>query len=201
MVTTLFVFSACGTKNVEVSASSTASVSSTSASSETTTTTASTQEDSKASSEASTASASKDDQEKGTSEATKTDSTNGGKSINFEVIDYTVNSVEKVKTDGYFAKSGSVFYVMNITAKNATDTEQSLTHNYKLTDSEGNQYLTAIDGSKVLEDNKISELDGNIPTSGELKGGLVFEIPENAKGLKFVISDFLGSNNVTLDLE
>ncbi|MDP4095176.1 MAG: DUF4352 domain-containing protein, partial [Bacillota bacterium] len=143
-----------------------------------------------------------DSAQKGASASGK-DWAKSGKSLDFQNQSYTVNATMKTKGSVLPADDGKTYYLLDMTIKNNGSEEAAVSSLllFELSDSDGNKYTLSIGGATELQSFKMSTLDGTIAPGKEMKGGLAFEIPENAKGLKLDIKAILGDEKGTIALE
>lgn len=143
---------------------------------------------------------------------TKTTSTTSGdengwtkvdKVVTVGDIQYTVNGFKNSNGSGAFEpEDGKDYCLIDITVKNDTKEEAALSSilMFGLTDADGKSYNISLGGLACLEDEKLAQLDGSLAASSELRGGLAYEVPENAKGLTLDIKDILGDGDQKVKL-
>ncbi len=140
------------------------------------------------------------------SENTKVDEngwTKVNKVVTVEDIQYTVNAFKNGNGSGVFKpEDGKTYCLIDITVKNNTKEEASLSSilMFDLTDANGNSYDISIGGLASLEEEKLAQLDGSVAASSERRGGLAYEVPENAEGLTLAIKEILGGGDQKVKL-
>lgn len=116
------------------------------------------------------------------------------------INDLTVNSAKIDKGGAYNTtqKAGDVFLVFNITVKNISQQEQSISSlvQFNLTDSTGQKYDAGFDTTAG------ASLDGKVEPGSLLRGSVVYEVPSNIKS--FVLSfqtDLFTSGQTEWDIQ
>lgn len=99
-----------------------------------------------------------------------------GESVNFDGLIITLNEA-RIEPGGEFDNpDNDQFLVVNLTAENTTDTEQTVSSvmNVELKDAEGYSYNTTI----MLEGVK-AQFDGSVEAGGKLRGEIPFDVPNS----------------------
>ncbi|MHB8064557.1 MAG: DUF4352 domain-containing protein [Ruminiclostridium sp.] len=127
-----------------------------------------------------------------------------GKTVTVEDIQYTVNGFKNTKGSKILPpEEGKTYILTDITVKNDTKEEAIISSimMFYLTDADGKEYDTSLFGGMMgLEAEKLEQLDVNVAAGIEKRGGIGFEIPENAKGLTLVIKEAFGDGNQKVKL-
>ncbi len=125
------------------------------------------------------------------------------KTVTIEDISYTVNAYTFSKGSDFFeAEEGKTYCKFDITVKNDTNEASAVSSlmMFDLNDADGNAYDLSLVGLATLEEDNIEQLDGDVPAASEFRGGIVFEIPENSKGLTLTIKGLLsGEEKVSIN--
>ncbi|HEY9061607.1 MAG TPA: DUF4352 domain-containing protein [Pseudobacteroides sp.] len=152
---------------------------------------------------ASTTANSKNTQKSETSKGTQHVWVKVGKSVSFQNVIYTVNAIKKSKGKLFSAKNGNVYYTIDMTIKNNSKEEMAVSSIllFALYDSKGKIFNISVGGLVEMEEDQLEQLDGSIAVKGEMRGGLAYEIPEKAKGLKLDVKTLLGNDKVTFNLD
>lgn len=122
-----------------------------------------------------------------------------GEDINVDDAVMTVVSAEKFKPKSEFdtPADGKVFYIVNVKIENGgTEPLDYNEFNYKIEDANGVQ----TDGAFVTDvPNKMNS--GSLAPGGKLDANLVFEVPEDMKGLKLVMEpNFFSTQQIKIIL-
>jgi uncharacterized protein DUF4352 len=109
----------------------------------------------------------------------------------------TVNSVKTSQGDDVFQpKSGNTFLIVDLTAKNVSSTEQTLSSilSFTLKDSTGQKYdETIVTGATAP--------DGKVAAGDQVRGQLAYEVPASMKAFTFAFeADILSSGQTIWDL-
>lgn len=125
------------------------------------------------------------------------------KAVDFQDANYKVNAIKKLKGSLISADDGKVFLLIDMVIKNNSKEEMPVSSVmlFDLEDSTGTKHDISIGGLVVLDEEKITSLDGSINAGEEMKGGLAYEIPEKATGLKLTIKSILGSKETVIELD
>lgn len=126
-----------------------------------------------------------------------------GKTVNVGDVEYTINSIKFTKRGELFeADEGNTYLLIDMNVKNNTAEEQPISSimMFKLKDGNGNTYSISLGGSSALDDEKIEMIDGSVAAKAEKRGGVAYEVPENATGITLTIDDYLGSNSGPIKL-
>ncbi len=136
-------------------------------------------------------------------EATAEGWTKVGKTVKVGDVEYTISSIKFTKGGDIFeADEGNTYLLIDMNVKNDTAEEQAISSimMFELKDSAGKTYDISLGGSTALDDEKIEMIDGSVAAKSEKRGGVAYEIPENATGITFTIDDVLGSESQTIKL-
>lgn len=110
---------------------------------------------------------------------------NTGDSVKFDNLIITVNGIRESKGKFMTASEGNVLLLVDITAENTGDEEESVSSlmQTEMVDADGFSYNLTI-----AEDAKGS-FDGSIGVGRKLRGEVAFEVPAESATLEFIFSD------------
>lgn len=126
-----------------------------------------------------------------------------GKVVTVEDIQYTVSGFKYSNGSADFApEAGNSYCLIDISVKNNTKKEAPISSMlmFDLTDADGKSYDISLGGLVSLEGEKLAQLDGNVAASSEMRGGLAYEVPQNAKGITLAIKEILGDGELKVKL-
>jgi len=111
----------------------------------------------------------------------------------------TINSAKTSNGSQFYTpKSGQMFLVLNITAKNISSQEQNISSliQFTLTDTTGQKY------NETIYPDAGSTLDGKIEAGSQLKGSIVWEVPKSIRSYQMAFeADFTSSGQTIWDVK
>jgi len=113
-----------------------------------------------------------------------------------ETWNITINSVKTSNGSSQFytPKSGHEYLILNITARNISSQEQVISSLvlFSLTDASGQKYDETIDPDAG------ATLDGKVEASSQLKGSIVYEVPNNIHSYQLAFEASIVSSGQTI---